>query len=108
MARPSHYQILKKMGIVTGHFNTMTSGHCIPTHSSGKQAQLYIPSTTNIELILWQTQLIRSADNGFPFQDDILPHPLHCMNQLILISYLNFKSFRCRPKRPALPRHIKV
>lgn len=63
MARPSHYQILKKMGIVTGHFNTMTSGHCIPTHSSGKQAQLYIPSTTNIELILWQTQLIGSADN---------------------------------------------
>ena len=48
-------------------------------------AKLYIPSTLNIDLILWQTQLIVCAENVkswvFPltFQGYILPH-----------TYLNF------------------
>ena len=50
--------------------------------------KLYIPSTLNIDLILWSTQLIVCAENvkswfkswGFPFtfQAYILPHTLNC------------------------------
>ena len=52
-------------------------------------AKLYIPSTLNIDLILWHTQLIVCAENVkswfqswvFPltFQAYILPHTLNCM-----------------------------
>ena len=51
--------------------------------------KLYIPSTLNIDLILWHTQLIVCADNvkswfkswlfPFTFQAYILPHTLNCM-----------------------------
>ena len=51
--------------------------------------KLYIPSTLNIDLILWHTQSIVCADNVkswfkswvFPFtlQAYILPHTLNCM-----------------------------
>ena len=54
------------------------------------QAKLYIPSTLNIELILWHTQLIVCAENvkswfkswvfPFTFQAYILPHTLNCMS----------------------------
>ena len=53
------------------------------------KAKLYIPSTLNIDLILWHTQLIVCAENVkswfkswiFPFicQAYILPHTLNCM-----------------------------
>ena len=52
-------------------------------------AKVYIPSTLNIDLILWHTQLIVSAENvkswfkswvfHFTFQAYILPHTLNCM-----------------------------
>ena len=52
-------------------------------------AKLYIPSTLNIDLILWHTQLIVCAENvktwfkswvlPFTFQAYILPHTLNCM-----------------------------
>ena len=48
-------------------------------------AKLYIPSTLNIDFILWDTQLIVCAENVkswvFPitFQASILPHTLNCM-----------------------------
>ena len=51
---------------------------------------LYIPSTLNIDPILWHTQLIVCADNvkswfkswvfPFTFQAYILPHTLNCMS----------------------------
>ena len=51
--------------------------------------KLYIPSTLNIDLILWHTQLIVCAENvkswykswvfPFTFQAYILPHTLNCM-----------------------------
>ena len=47
--------------------------------------KLYIPSTLNIDLILWHTQLIVCAENvkswfkSFTFQAYTLPHTLNCM-----------------------------
>ena len=51
--------------------------------------KLYIPSTLNIDLILWHTQLIVCAENvkswfkswvfPFTFQAYILPYTLNCM-----------------------------
>ena len=52
-------------------------------------AKLYVPSTLNIDHILWHTQLIICAENvkswfkswvfPFTFQAYILPHTLNCM-----------------------------
>ena len=52
--------------------------------------KLYIPSTLNIDLILWQTQLIVFAENvkswfkswviSFTFQAYSLPHTLNCIS----------------------------
>ena len=54
-----------------------------------KGAKLYIPSTLNIDLTLWHTQLIVFAENvkswfkswvfPFTFQASILPHTINCM-----------------------------
>ena len=47
--------------------------------------KLYIPTTLNIDLILWHTHLIVCAENvkswvfPFTFQAYILPHKLNCM-----------------------------
>ena len=59
------------------------------TKRSGICAKLYIPSTLNIDLILWHTQLNVFAENvksqfkswvfPFTFQAYILPHTLNCM-----------------------------
>ena len=56
---------------------------------SGLQSKLCIPSTLNIDLILWYIQLIVCAENvkslfkswvfPFTFQAYILPHTLNCM-----------------------------
>ena len=53
------------------------------------RANLYIPSTLNIDIILWHTQLNVCAENvkswfkswffPFTFQAYILPHTLNCM-----------------------------
>ena len=53
------------------------------------QSKLHIPSTLNIDLILWHTQLIVCAENvkswsqswfiAFTFQAYTLPHSLNCM-----------------------------
>ena len=53
-------------------------------------SKLYIPSTLNIDLILWHTQMIVCAENvkswfkswvfPFTFQAYILPHTLNCMS----------------------------
>ena len=53
------------------------------------RSKLYIPSTLNIDLILWHTQLIICAENvkswfkswvfPFTFQAYILPYILNCM-----------------------------
>ena len=53
------------------------------------QPKLYIPSTLNIDLILWHTQLIVCGENikslfkswvfPFTFQAYIMPHTLNCM-----------------------------
>ena len=61
-------------------------GGCIEIMTCPK---LYIPSTLNIDLILWHTQLILCAENvkswfkswvfPFTFQAYILPHTLNCM-----------------------------
>ena len=76
--------------------------------------KLYIPSTLNID-----QQLIVCAENvkswfkswvlPFTFQAYILHHTLNCM----CVSLFKFhiwilEQFFCCPKRPALPRHIKV
>ena len=52
-------------------------------------SKLYTPSTLNIDLILWHTQLIVCAENvkswfkswvfPFTFQAYLLPHALNCM-----------------------------
>ena len=52
-------------------------------------SKLYIPSTLNIDLILWHTQLIVCGENikslfkswvfPFTFQAYIMPHTLNCM-----------------------------
>ena len=57
--------------------------------SSHDFQKLYIPSTLNIDLILWHTQLILCAENvkswlkswvfPFTFQAYILPHTLNCV-----------------------------
>ena len=54
-----------------------------------QNTKLYIPSTPNIDLILWHTQLIMCAENvkswfkswviSFTFQAYFLPHTLHCI-----------------------------
>ena len=85
----------------------------------GGDQKLYIPSTLNIDLILWHTQLIVCAENVkswfkslvFPltFQAYILPHTLNCMCvSLFKFHILILEQFKCCPKRPALPTHIKV
>ena len=49
------------------------------------KAKLYIPTTLNIDLILWHTHFIMCAENvkswvfPFTFQAYILPHTLNCM-----------------------------
>ena len=45
------------------------------------EAKLYIPSTLNIDLILWHTQLIVCAEmlNQGSFQAYILTHTVNCM-----------------------------
>ena len=51
------------------------------------RAKLYMPSTLNIDPILWHTQLIVCAENVkswfrswvFPFTIQALPHALNCM-----------------------------
>ena len=58
-------------------------------HASTLPPKLYIPSTLNIEVILWLTQLIVCAENvnswfkswvfPFTFQAYIMPHTLNCM-----------------------------
>ena len=83
-----------------------------------KLPKLYITSTLNIDLILWHIQSIVCVENvkswfkscvfPFTFQAYILPHTLNC----ICVSLFRFQiwileQFLCRPKRPALPRHIK-
>ena len=82
-------------------------------------AKLYIPSTLNIDFILWHTQLIVCAENikswfkswifHFTFQSYTMPHTLNCM----YVSLFEFhiwilRQFWCCPKRPVLPRHIRV
>ena len=67
------------------------------------KSKLFIPSTLNIDLILWHTQLIVCVENvkswfkswvfPFTFQAYILPHTL-----TIEISYLNFKAVLVLPK----------
>ena len=73
---------------------------CLPNYVRKKKSQyakslstlwakLYIPSTLNIDIILWQTQWIVCAENvkswckswvfPFTFQAYILPHTLNCM-----------------------------
>ena len=85
----------------------------------GRKPKLYIPSTLNIDLILWHTQLIVCAQDikswfkswviHFTFQAYTQPHTLNC----ICVSLFKFHTwileqfFRC-PKRLALPRHTKV
>ena len=54
-----------------------------------RKPKLYIPSTLNIDLILWHTQLIVCAENikswlkswvfHFTFQAYTMPHTLNCM-----------------------------
>ena len=60
-----------------------------PNFLTSMTAKLYIPSTLNIDLILWHTQLIVCAENvkswikswvfPFTFQAYILPHLLNFM-----------------------------
>ena len=59
-------------------------------------SKFYIPSTLNIDLILWHTQLIVCAENvkswlkswvfNFTFEAYKLPHTLNCIQ---IIAYLN-------------------
>ena len=66
-------------------------------HRSSSWPKLYIPSTLNIDLILWHTQLNVCAENvkswvfPFTFQAYILPHTLNCM--YILVWVLKSKVF---------------
>ena len=58
-----------------------------------KGAELYIPSTLNIDLILWHTQLIVSAVNGlnhglFLSLFKVTPSPIHWI--VYVLAYLNF------------------
>ena len=58
--------------------------------SSGPMTKLYIPSTLNIDLILWHTHFIVCAENvkswvfPFTFQAYILPHTLNCVRVSLL------------------------
>ena len=89
------------------------------TFRSSLLSKLYIPSTLNIDLILWHTQLIVCAENvkswfksrafNFTFQAYILHHTLIC----ICVSLFKFhigilEQSYCCPKWPVLPRHKKV
>ena len=56
-------------------------------------SKLYIPSTLNIDLILWQSWVIH-----FTFQAYTLPHTLNCICVLIQISYLNLRVVLELPK----------
>ena len=57
-------------------------------------SKLYIPSTLNIDPILWQTQLIVCAENvkswfkswlfPFIFLAYILPHTMNCFDELYM------------------------
>ena len=88
-------------------------------HYLKRTPKLYTPSILNIGLILWHTHLIVCAENvkswfkswvfPFTFQAYTLPHKLYCM----CVSLFKFhiwilEQIKCCPKRPALPRHIKV
>ena len=79
--------------------------------------KLYIPSTLNIDLLLWHTQLIVCAVKSwckslvFPvtFQAYFLPHTLNCMRVSLFEFHIwILEQFYCCLKRPTLPRHIKV
>ena len=80
-------------------------------------AEIYIPSTLNVDLILWHTQLIVCAENvkswfkswvfPFTFQAYILPHTLNCMC-VSLFHIRILEQFQCCSNRPALPRQIYV
>ena len=72
------------------------SGILIVKHVSGSNAKFYIPSTLNIDLILWHTQLIVCAVNvkswfkswviSFTFQTYTMPHALN----FIFVSLFKF------------------
>ena len=52
-------------------------------------AKLYIPSTLNIDLILWHTQLIVCAENGFFISlFKLISCPIHWI--VCVLAYLNF------------------
>ena len=90
--------------------------HMCPLHQLksdlNTKPKLYIPSTLNIDLILWHTQLIVCAENvkswGFPFtfQAYTLLHTLNC----ICVSLFKFEfqsSFITGQKGPLYLLHIK-
>ena len=68
-----------------------------------EQSYMYIPSTLNIDLILWHTQLIVCAENvkswfrswvfPFTFQAYILPHTWNCMCVSLSIKRSIFQTF---------------
>ena len=71
----------------------MTSREKVGRWPSWASPKLYIPSTLNIDLILWHTQLIVCAENvkswfkswvfPFTFQAYILPYTLNCMRVIL-------------------------
>ena len=78
--------------------------------------KLYTPSTLNIDLMVWHTQLIVRADNVkswfksrvFPltFQAYILPHTLNCIcDSLFKFHVWILEQFYCCKKQPDLTRH---
>ena len=82
-------------------------------------AKLSTPSTLNIDFIQWHTQLIMCAvkwithdlihDFHFTFQAYALPHTLNgiCVSLFKFHTWI-LRQFLLCPKRPALPRPIKV
>ena len=83
------------------------------------QIKLILPSTLNIDLILWHTKVIVCAENvklwfkswvfPFTFQAYILPHTLNCMCVSLFKFHISFlEQFQCCPTLPALAGHIKV
>ena len=89
--RTVKYQLTTSVSTYLG----WVEGHLNPGLFNPKP-KLYIPSTLNIDLILWHTQLIVCAENvkswfkswviSFTFQAYILPHTL----QFMWLAYLNF------------------
>ena len=69
---------------------------CITQQHSVVGAKLYIPSTLNIDLILWHSQLIVCAGNVkswfkswvFPFHFKLISCPIHWIVRVL--AYLNF------------------